>query len=215
MILFLTSCKNECEEIIETFDNGNKQDVRIYPDCNNKSDFKRLIYFENGKLENECHYINNEENGEFKRWNRQGVLIEKWNIKDGKETGHIQCWYDNGNPKREMQRVKGIDQGEYVEWFENGGVSIKGTYENGLKSGHWTFYNENNERIERYYKNDILDGETYELAIDSTSKIHVIGQYKNGKENGIWKWFNTDSILFQTALYENGKISNIETIHEN
>lgn len=213
--MFLTNCENECEEITGTFDNGKKRFVRIYPDCNNKSNFKRLIFYKNGQLQNECHYLNNEENGEFKRWNRQGVLIEKWNIIDGKETGHIQCWYDNGNPKKEVHRVDGIQQGKYFEWFENGDIYLSGSFENGMKTGLWIIYDENRGRIELNYQKDTLNGKTYELDIDSTTITHVIGQYKNGKEEGIWKWFNTDSILFQTAVYNNGEISDVEAIEVN
>ncbi len=211
-ILFLLSCNTECEEITGTFDNGNKRFVRMYSNCKCKSNFKRLIFYENGQLQNECHFKNNEENGEFKRWNRQGILIEKWDVLDGKETGHIQCWFDNGNPKKELNRIDGIEHGEYFEWFEDGNKSINGFFENGLKTGLWTIYYQNQGRIEYNYENDSLNGKTYELDIDSTKTTHVIGQYQNGKENGHWQWFNTDSILFQTAVYKNGEISDIETI---
>jgi len=209
--LIITSCNTECTEIMESFENGNKRFVRVYPECKNKSNFKRLIYYENGQLQNECHYINNEEHGQFKRWNRKGVLIEQWEVKDGKETGHIQCWFDNGNLKKEVIRVNGFENGKYIENFENGEISIKGNYKYGWKHGTWTIYDKHSGRIEYNYVNDTLNGKTYELSVDSVSTTHVHGQYLNGKEHGEWKWFNRDSILFQTAVYNDGKIENIKT----
>jgi antitoxin component YwqK of YwqJK toxin-antitoxin module len=210
--LSFISCDNKCIDISKTYENGNKKFVDVYPDCNNKNEFKRYIYFENGKLQNEGTYVNNLEQGTFKRWNRKGILIEKWEFINGIETGHVECWYPDGKKKKELYLDKGVENGEFKGWDENGELIEHGFYENGKQKGKWIFVKESGTKLERTYKNDTLTGETYEYIVDSSNIIHVIGQYKKGAETGLWKWFNEDSILYQTVTYKNGEIIEIKDI---
>ena len=77
---------------------------------------------------------------------------------------------------------------------------MQGTYISYEKNGGWIIVT---------YKNDTLSGPTVEHLIDSGVTHIIEGQYHQGKETGLWKWFNKDSILNQTAVYEDGKALDI------
>jgi len=212
ILILAVSCTNQCETISRTYENGNKRFVDVYENCNDKNKYKRFIYFENGKLQNEGTYINGQEYGIFKRWNRKGVLIELWEMKSGEQNGNIECWHPNGKFKRKANLENGITEGEFKEWNEAGKLIVRGFYENEKQTGTWTYWEDNGTIKERTYSNDKLNGKTYEYLVDSTNTTYVTGQYENGVEAGQWKWFTEDSILYQTAIYEKGKISEIKEI---
>lgn len=213
IILLFISCDYECEIISRKYDNGKKRFVDVYPNCNNRNEFKRFIYFENEMLQNEGTFVNNKEHGIFRRWNREGILIEKWEMIRGAESGTVECWHPDGKKKRETSFIDGLENGEFKEWDENGNLIAKGFYKNGMKNNNWTIWRDET-RFERRYLNDTLSGKTYEYIVDSSKITHVHGQYEDGVEIGLWKWFNQDSILYQTAVYKNGKMTEIEKIKQ-
>ena len=204
-LLFLASCKHECRVIKEYYDNSKEKVVFVYPDCNDKTYYKRLHFYENGQMSSEGYLKNGKKIGKFKSWAENGNQTADWEVLDGKENGYIQCWYDNGTKKRERTLDRGIDIGNFKEWYENGKPSCEGNYVKGKKNGTWKYWKENGTWKIRNYKNDTLNGPTKEHIIDSTSIKLVSGQYLNGKEVGLWKWFDKDSVLYQTAIMTGGE----------
>ncbi|MBW3372373.1 hypothetical protein KYK31_00190 [Hymenobacter norwichensis] len=208
---FLTGCKQECRVVKSTYANGSNEVVFLYPDCNDKSYYKRQGFYSNGQIEYEGFCKNGQKTGHFKSWSETGHQTADWTIVNGKEHGYIKCWYDDGTKKRESILNQGITDGFTKEWYESGEPASAGNYTNGKKTGKWKTWEENGAWKTLEYRNGVLWGETTEHLIDSTETILVAGQYEAGKESGVWKWFDRDSILYETCTYQKGKLKG-ETI---
>jgi antitoxin component YwqK of YwqJK toxin-antitoxin module len=206
-LLLITACKQDCRVVKQTYDNLKEKEVFVYPDCSDTTYYRRQGFYKNGQMSSEGYYRNGEKTGKFKSWAENGNQTADWEIVEGKEHGFIQCWYDDGEKKREATLDKGIENGHFKEWYENGKLTCEGDFASGKKMGAWKYFEDNGSWKIRNYKNDTLDGYTLEHLIDSIETKIVSGQYKNGKETGLWRWFDKDSILYLTAIYQEGKIT--------
>jgi antitoxin component YwqK of YwqJK toxin-antitoxin module len=212
--LLFSSCKTECRKVISTHKNGNEEVVKYYPDCNDRKSYKQESYYENGQKSSEGFVVKEIDNGHFKSWTKDGILTADWEMLDGKEHGFIQCWYENGIKKRESVLDQGSENGIYKDWDEQGNLIRTGSYSNGKKDTTWFFYKENGALTIRNYKDDLLDGKTYEKNFDSDSNITiVIGQYKNGQETGDWLWFDKDSLMTSKGTYKEGGLEDAYTYY--
>lgn len=196
----------ECRKVTSSFDNGNEEVVQIYPNCNDTSTYKRQYYFENGQLGSEGSIMNSLHDGVFRSWTSEGVLTAKWGFKKGKEDGPVNCWFDSGEKKREAFQKEGLLHGPMIDWDKNGKVQTTGYYANCQRDSTWIYYKKNDGLILRRYKNDTLEGKTYERNTYSNGITDIVlGQFKNGEETGLWKWFTKDSILTTIGFYNEGK----------
>jgi antitoxin component YwqK of YwqJK toxin-antitoxin module len=207
VLLLLMACKHECRVVKDTYDNLKEKEVFIYPDCNDTTYYKRQSFYSNGQIGSEGFYRNHKKIGKFKSWAENGNQTADWEVLEGKDHGFIQCWHDNGAKKKEVNLDRGIENGHFKEWSQNGKLICEGDYMKGRKIETWKYWEENGSWKIRNYKNDTLDGYTFEHLIDSIETILISGQYKNGKEAGLWKWLNEDSILYLTAIYQEGKVT--------
>ncbi len=139
-LTLITACKNDCRVVKETYENAKEKIVFTYPNCKDTTYYKRQFYFENGQLSSEGFYKNGSQDGQFKRWTESGVLIEEWEMLDGKVNGFVQCWYPNGIKKREAMIEKDIENGIWKDWNESGELDVEGNYKNGKKEGKWTYW---------------------------------------------------------------------------
>lgn len=199
------SCKKKCEAIVDFHENGKDKIVLLYPDCNNKTTFKKITYYDNGQTSSKGFIKSGLKNGEFKKWSKDGVLLATWQMEKDKQVGLTECWYENGIKKSETFFINGIRNGNYKAWNKDGKLLLKGIFNDNERNGRWEIYSENGHQKIDYYKNGELNGKTYEYIVKKNDTSYIAGQYKNGKENGLWKWFNEDSILVETINYEKGK----------
>jgi antitoxin component YwqK of YwqJK toxin-antitoxin module len=206
--LFFLQCKNNCEVTEKYHENDNPKIINYFENCRNKSEYKSSIFYESGQIQNEGFYKDGKKHGIFKRWNRNGILIESWKMKNGKTNGKVTCWYDDGTLKRKLNVKNEKKNGSFVEWDSLGELIVKGTYQNDLRQNLWKYYISPGSWMERTYLNDTLNGTTFEYIIDSLNNVeHILGQYLDGQEDGIWKWFDNDSILYKTRTYKNGEFN--------
>ncbi len=84
---------------------------------NGKLDGKRTVYYPSGKIAEEASYIGGVQNGPYKKYAENGVVLEEENYKDGQIDGIA----INRDP-------------------DGGTIVSKGPYVNGLKKGVWEFY---------------------------------------------------------------------------
>lgn len=201
VLLTLFSCKRECKVVKETYKNGKKLLVRIYPDCNERNDYKMQTFYESGQISSEGYVRDGLKNGNFKSWYDNGQQSADWEMKKGKEHGFIQCWYKNGQKKKEVRLKNGLTNGLQKSWYENSKPEQEGSFINGKRQGLWKTWLDSGEYTERNYVNDTLNGVTVEILPD---KRKVFGQYKNGKEVGQWIWKDSLGNLEQTAYYKDG-----------
>ena len=83
---------------------------------NGKLHGKRETYFPNGKLAEEGNYVYGVQQGNYKKYNAKGGILEDVNYKNGQVDGI--AIYNDGDGK----------------------LASKGPYINGLKKGYWEFY---------------------------------------------------------------------------
>lgn len=206
LLITLTACNQECEEIVSRHENGDIEIVHRYPDCSDSTTYQRDYYFDNGQMGSTGFIKDDKKDGLFKSWNREGVQTAEWHMKEGEEHGYVQCWYDNGVKSKETNLNEGKEHGVERTWSKNGDLASIGEYNNGEQIGTWKYFEEFGTWKIRNYQNGVLHGFTSEHLIDSTGKVTiVVGQYENGVEVDMWKWFDKDSILTQTAIFDDGK----------
>ena len=205
VLISFISCDNECEDIVDFYDSGNKKVILSYPDCNDKNTYLKITYHENGQISSKGFIKSNLKNGLFQKWSDSGVLLAKWRMQDNLEVGLTECWYENENKKSETNFKNGIKSGNYKAWDKNGKLILKGNFKEDKRQGKWEIYSENgNWKIENY-NNGKLHGIAFEYIVKENDTSYVAGQYRNGKENGKWKWFNKDSLLVETIDFQKGK----------
>ncbi len=152
--------------------NNNQQPLQISFFENGK--IQRLSEYENDRLTGEYHsfYDNGQysqygcyneglKTGNWKYWNRDGMLIKECNYHNGKLKGYFTEYYSNGHIRRtgEYAHITGKDTIYTVDimTFEES-MEIEETNDIPAKDGVWYYYdvNGNLSRIEKYRKGKLL-----------------------------------------------------------
>lgn len=209
LIVSLISCNKECKEIISRHNNGQIEVVYTFPNCDDSTYYKREYYYDNGQIKSSVFVNNGKKEGHCMTWSKRGVKTADWHMKDGITHGNLSCWYNNGVKSKETYIDNGKENGIEKGWYKNGKLAYIGHYKNGIPNGKWNVHDEKDESwYIRTYRNDTLDGYTYEYNIDSNGIVKIVeGYYKSGKEVGVWKWFDQDSTLTQTSTYDLGELN--------
>jgi antitoxin component YwqK of YwqJK toxin-antitoxin module len=203
-IALLSSCKNECKKVKETYPNGKPKTVFIYPDCSDTTCFQVQHFNDMGLKYDEGYIRNGKEDGLFKTWYDNGKQSAEWEMRNGKGEGYVQCWYEDGKLKKTAFVDNDLENGLVRTCSENGNWKSEGYVLNDKRNGPWVNLRKDGQWNIRTYKYDMLEGPTIEYNIDSTGNFFVIGQYENDKESGLWKWYDNDTILYQAIMYGNG-----------
>ena len=104
-------------EYYENGDGGNKSPKIVHYYVGSDSlNYKEVQYYEDGVKKMEGNYVNNEREGEFTAWHRNGNIWSNGNYVKGKAEG--------------MRRV----------YYENGKIFIEGEYMHDKRVGEWAFY---------------------------------------------------------------------------
>lgn len=88
---------------VETFKNG-------------KLNGKSVVFYKNGKIASETHYVNGIKDGIYKKFSEKGIVLEEIPYKNNQFNGLVTYRDAKGN------------------------ITAQGIYENGLKKGIWKFY---------------------------------------------------------------------------
>jgi antitoxin component YwqK of YwqJK toxin-antitoxin module len=173
--------------------NGEKASEGRYVDGGRMTGVWRT-YYGNGALKSEYTYVAGKRSGAFVVWHVDGVLREKGNLDEPRETWEQNLEYDAYSPggttatyrdivasgRRKPARSSSIhcppgskpfDQVTPARWPESGCMD-----EQGRRQGSWrgAYRDENAKRFEHTYRNDQLEGrvrewwENGQLAIDCT-----------------------------------------------
>lgn len=208
LALFLVvSCKNECEEIIDYYGNGNIAVKYVYPDCDNRKIYKEVRFYRTGELNGEKFIHPDSAMISYKTWFKNGQLSAKWHELNGKEHGIIKCWYENGVLWKRMEFNHGEKHGSYEVWFDSGDKNVSAQYKGGLRIGKSIIYDTLKGYSILNYRQDTIHGPAYEFNIDVNGDTTIVsGQYYDGLEEGEWKIYDSDSNLLKTVDYRKGKI---------
>jgi antitoxin component YwqK of YwqJK toxin-antitoxin module len=178
-------------------------------------------YFDNGRIESEKTYRNDNLQGYEKFYNKSGSLVLKQLYNDGKlvdkgnqDTLNIVeriIYDDNKRIVKKGYYREDVPVGIHREYDENGKVKNAFVYdekgrivsqgiinEDGSREGKWNYFFDDGEvKSEGLYQNNRQIGEW--RFFFRGGKPEQIGNFSNGVLSGIWKWF-----------YENGKDLRIE-----
>lgn len=120
---------------------------------------KRVFYKTGGEpiLQEESYYTDDVLDGTSTWYSNKGVLLARYNFKNGEYDGEQITYYDYNKTATKELYKNGIQVGEYVEYYESGNVKLEGIYENGLREGNWTEYDDSGKVIKvSKYKKGVL-----------------------------------------------------------
>lgn len=126
--------------------------------------------------------------------NEEGIL-KSFEYKDNNLNGEYKSFYRNGNKCEKGNYINNKFEGKYIKYFENGQVKEEGRFINGKKDGKWNQKYSNlelgkgivNYQIIANYKLGILNGKYIKYK---NEKLIEEGEYKKGYKIG--KWLETD-----------------------
>jgi len=115
------------------------------------------LFYENGKLCEQCTYQNGKRQGTMRGWCDCGPLLYEINYTDGIPNGPTYRYADDGKMVIEQNFVMGMPQGKFIEWYLNGNKKVEQNYALGKLEGESYYWNEQGKLMRtEYYKNDSL-----------------------------------------------------------
>ncbi len=88
---------------------------------NDEQNGKETSYFSKDKPSEVCYYLNDELNGNMKKWNVLGNITTDRNYVKGVKDGQVTtAYYDTGLRKMEGQYKMGVKIGDWKHYFQNG-----------------------------------------------------------------------------------------------
>jgi len=155
------------------------------PDYNNDNTIvcaTGIHYF----LTEECAYCwtaSKIENGPYRYWLDNGLLVIEEFYQDGKKHGLSRQWNDSGLLIRTGHYKNDHPDGEWRSWYKNGKLKCVEFYKNGKPDGIWEYWTENGIK----------------MASES---------YKDGKANGDWIVFGNIGKVLNNHKYINNNLVN-------
>ena len=103
---------------------------------------KSMIYYDNGKVQEESYYKNEIKTGLTKWFNKSGKRVAEYNYENGEFQGLQTTFYDSDTIQATTEYTNNVQNGEYKEYYRNGIVKLQGNYINGTKEGSWIEFDE-------------------------------------------------------------------------
>jgi antitoxin component YwqK of YwqJK toxin-antitoxin module len=184
---------------------------------NGKQDGEWIYYYENGNKLGKGNFTAGDEgnkgstripkNGRQGYWifyQKNGIIKEEANYKDGMLVGSRKLFFSNGKLKENGVYDNGQASGHFIFYHENGSVWTEVDYKDGKKMGLELVYNNEGKKIkESYLTNDVKNGVEKEYYDDG--KLKTEGYFKMGKNHGKVKKFYESGKLEIEVEFQNGK----------
>lgn len=188
------------------FTNGNKWYTEYYK--NGKLDGKQILYYYNGKIKQINNYIDDKLNGPRKGFTSEGALESETSFIDDQQDGLTVFYYPSGAKQDESMYKNNLVQGKYKAYYESGKLKTDGEFKDDKRQGLWIIYYENGNLKEKTtYVEDEITGEFSEYH--DNGKLSRKGNYTRKKLDGKLEDFDDDGKLFSDAIYEKGKLKEI------
>ena len=198
--------------------------------CNGR-DGQWFVFFENGKLEQECNYFDGKLDGSFKSYFTSGKTNSEGVFKDGNYNDLWTFYHENGNLKGKgnFKMGNGTDlgstgisrngrDGKWELYHENGKISQECSYVDGkLKGVFKSYYVNGNMELEYNFLDEKYDGKY--ISWFENGNLKKEGFYNNGKSFGLFKYYYESGVLkseenwkdtlregIYKDYYENGKL---------
>ena len=161
-------------------------------------------YHVNQKISEIRTLLNWKLDGEFKRFGKSGILIEKKMYQSDQLILH-QTYFDNGKQESVTHYVLGKKEGVYQLFSDEGIKLCEGYYEDNLKNGLWKDFRSRDGELStsQVYKDDERHGlfQRYNLA----NKLSQQGNFVNNEKDGLWNEYDLSGKLVKEIEYSLGK----------
>jgi antitoxin component YwqK of YwqJK toxin-antitoxin module len=152
--------------------------------------------------------------GPYKRFNENGMLIEKAQYKNDSLEGTREIYHPNGKIFIVESYAKGSFQGPYSSYFENGNLESEGEYRGGSMEGVWNFYYPSGSIKERVTFTSNEENGPFEEFFEN-GNIKARGNYKDGDyEHGLLELFDSTGTLIRKMDCDIGRCRTIWSIDE-
>jgi antitoxin component YwqK of YwqJK toxin-antitoxin module/tetratricopeptide (TPR) repeat protein len=156
-------------------------------------------YYPHGIKKLEGYYeFQGGQTGEWKYYDKDGILSSIEHYKDGNLEGLTTIYYPSGKISQKVFYKDGKKEGYYVSYYPNHVIKQQGYYKNDLAEGEWlTYFIDGTLQVKNYFHYDELQGKQYYYS--PSGKLSSISIYNYGKEI--------------TYIYFDDKGNVIDTIH--
>ncbi|MDC1141763.1 toxin-antitoxin system YwqK family antitoxin [Planctomycetota bacterium] len=187
-----------------------------------------VTYFDNGTVESQLTYKDDQLIGEFERWHSNGQKAEAGKWENGEKIGSWMSWHPNGNLAQNIEYKDGQLNGASFTYYNNDTAKERGQYVEGLKHGLWVLmYSdktveekvrwEHGKRHGKAFGNHTNGLLAYEGEWDTGKRIGEWvrmtasgafieeGEYVDGLRHGEFKLYHDNGIIKETGRFENDK----------
>lgn len=124
----------------------------IQYDISNLIDWKLFngfitMYYKNGKIKGVTNFRNGKREGLRKLWYENGQIEYEIPFKDNQVNGILKQWYPNGKKKCESSHINGKLDGMTYIWYDNGQLGIEIEYYKNNINGIHREWNQNGKLI--------------------------------------------------------------------
>ena len=186
---------------------------------------KWLNYYENETVAEEEEYDNGKLNGVYKKFTRDGKLVEEFIYKNdilqqfkqydiaGKEIAsgkrekkelNVVMFHPDGTKRREGRVYDNAPEGEWKDYDRNGTLTTLMQYKAGILNGEMTGYHENGKiKYKVNYTSGEMDG--YYQGFNDLGNLIIEGFYVAGQEQGPWINYYNNGVIKSRKYYLNGQ----------
>ncbi len=164
----------------EAFENCFKEEITSY--VNGLKEGLHQIYYNNGLLADETHYVAGLMHGPSKEYDYDtGCLVSETNYVEGYANGPSKSYYTTGELKKEEFYVDDKIEGLSKSYYKSGELKEETMYVNDKKDGFYKLYYKSGKlKEERFYVKDLMDG-PYKKYDPSGTIVHE-GHYVKVKK---------------------------------
>lgn len=183
----------------EFYRNGNLKKYQHY--LNDTLNDSSIYYHPNGKISNLQFYKNNQKHGCWKDFNKDGVLIQEINFKNGLFDGvSVKYSYRTNRVLYRVNYKEGTKEGYEEKFYPNGKPQSKVSYYNGWQCQGLQEWNENGTPIKHEMKISVT--EKNEVNLNNTLKYIITLSDPNPSDYVYRVYDPKDSCVSNTALLE-------------
>lgn len=166
---------------------------------NNGNKIGKWVYrYADGHVSREDDYST----GEIRLFSNDGVLTQRYFLKDGLATGDVEFFNPCGDLREKLAYKESKRNGPGKVFYLDGTVETEYEYLNNEREGSYISYYDNGKVFSKaLYKVGLLEGAYEEFYIDGKRKLK--GSYSNGKATGTWSYYYPNGRLEKEGQYKN------------
>lgn len=116
------------------------KEIRFYPSGDTLSVTPMLkgavhgvvsFYYKNNLLKEQATFVYGKQDGPFKKFDKNGVLVFEGSLKNGLKSGNWRTWYDEVQVQEERSYTNDMPNGKWTYWYIDGSLKREETYKDG------------------------------------------------------------------------------------